>query len=403
MYRREDMRGSITVRGVIWAALGILAVLFFAWIINQLNPSVKTLLAVRVSHEEMIGATGYFIRDETVMTGGGGEIEVIAANGAKVKNGAEVARVYDDYSDIEVSHQARELDSRIATLQDVREHVDEGGAEEDSHRILENYVVLANFAHKGVTAYTETLVSEIETLVFKREYAYERYAQLDEVIEDMQQERSALPQTQPGTAIHAEQAGYFLHETDGYETRLIASGIDNLTLDMIDAPREQLSVPENAIGKIVSDFSWYFAAPVSEEQAVRLTTNMQVSLRAGFGKDVAATVYKISPPVEGRCLLILKGTDMRREILSMRRQRLDIIIRTFKGVSVPKAALRMQSGVMGVYVMIGVQTKWKPLNPVYETEEYYIVEEQVADKSLIMPYDEVVISAKGLEDKKIIN
>ena len=59
-------------------------------------------------------------------------------------------------------------------------------------------------------------------------------------------------------------------------------------------------------------------------------------------------------------------------------------------------------GEQGVYCLIDSQVKFKPVEPVFEKDSYYIVKYDSADTKSLLLYDEIVVSAKELEDRKMV-
>ncbi len=57
---------------------------------------------------------------------------------------------------------------------------------------------------------------------------------------------------------------------------------------------------------------------------------------------------------------------------------------------------------MGVYVITGMYAEFKRITPVYETEDYYIVRSDPTKTSNLLVFDEIIISGRNLENKKVI-
>ena len=69
----------------------------------------------------------------------------------------------------------------------------------------------------------------------------------------------------------------------------------------------------------------------------------------------------------------------------------------------PREALRVdENGDRGVYCLIESQVKFKKVEPIFEKDSYYIVYYDSADTKSLLLYDEIVINAKDLENRKVV-
>ena len=115
------------------------------------------------------------------------------------------------------------------------------------------------------------------------------------------------------------------------------------------------------------------------------------SLRVNFTQatiETPVTVYAIiQEHGSDTALLILEGTEFSSEMVSMRSQAVEIILATYSGLKVPKSAVRMwkrptaqeRTAADGVYILSGGVQKSKIINPLYETEDYYVVEQSATN------------------------
>ena len=101
----------------------------------------------------------------------------------------------------------------------------------------------------------------------------------------------------------------------------------------------------------------------------------------------------------------------------LRQQRARIITGSVEGIRVPKEALRaekttqtqeggtVKSDGTGVYCVVGMEARFKPVEVVYSGESFAIVRANApADKERIRlrPGDEVIVAARGLYDGKVV-
>ena len=99
----------------------------------------------------------------------------------------------------------------------------------------------------------------------------------------------------------------------------------------------------------------------------------------------------------------------------LRQQRAQIVTDTVTGIRVPKEALRAEKTVLtdgelvkssatGVYCVVGMEARFKPVKVVYSGASFVIVQPDAADKESIKlrPGEEVIVSARGLYDGKVV-
>ena len=168
------------------------------------------------------------------------------------------------------------------------------------------------------------------------------------------------------------------------------------------------------IGKMIEGFTWYLAAEVPAEQAQRLSEGQ--SLRVNFTQatiETPVTVYAIIQEHNSdTALLILEGTEFSSEMVSMRSQAVEIIIATYSGLKVPKSAVRMLEATdstgktvqqTGVYILSGGVQKAKIINPLYETEDYYVVEQSATNANMLVEQDQIIVRGRNLQNNMVVN
>ena len=122
-------------------------------------------------------------------------------------------------------------------------------------------------------------------------------------------------------------------------------------------------------------------------------------------------VERVSAPENGRVAVTLSTDRFLSETTLLRRQTVDIIFSTISGVRVQKNALYQDGeGAWGVYAVVGAQAEFKPVNIIGDDGDYYLVEPLVPATDLdkqkakraLRPGDEIIVSAEGLFDGKVV-
>ena len=97
-----------------------------------------------------------------------------------------------------------------------------------------------------------------------------------------------------------------------------------------------------------------------------------------------------------------ESQDMNEDLISMRKQVATVVVASYSGLKVPKSAVRMQDDEMGVYVLSNDVARYKKIEPLFEGEEFYIVEQNVTGNDSLVAGDDIIVEAKDLDDKKVM-
>ena len=93
---------------------------------------------------------------------------------------------------------------------------------------------------------------------------------------------------------------------------------------------------------------------------------------------------------------------MSESYLTTRQADIEIIYNSYEGIMVPKEALRQVDGEWGVYCLVGGITRFKPVEWVYQTDSYYLVEPAASSSNGLVMYDQIITSGKDLEKDKVV-
>jgi hypothetical protein len=93
---------------------------------------------------------------------------------------------------------------------------------------------------------------------------------------------------------------------------------------------------------------------------------------------------------------------MNAELASLRSASMTVVNKEYSGLYIPKKAQRVIDSKRGVYVLSGMQIKFKPIEIVYTGDNYIICKKSDEDGALRL-YDQVVVKGKNLYDGKIIS
>ncbi len=203
-------------------------------------------------------------------------------------------------------------------------------------------------------------------------------------------------------------AGYFDTDYDGYEY-LDPNDYKEFTVNSYNAliQSEAKELPNRYIGKVELSPSWYYYCIADTASLPSLSVGQKLTLEFEFDHIGTASitfyVSYISRSVDGKTALRLRSDTISNEIFSLRKTGAHIITSNYSGYRVPSDALRVVDGKDGIYVLSAKRVVFKPVNILYATEDFAIVESAVTTGSKILAEkDAVIIGGKELYDGKIV-
>ena len=336
-----------------------------------------------------------------------------------------MATVYADHDSLARQTEVDELENRIAQLSYARDAAmaDAVAVKLDSQVLRSIRAYRADLAANRLRD-AESEGASLRTLILKSDYTHADMETLETQIETLQAELKTK-KAQAASSVRrvtAPVAGLWSAAVDGYETALTPESIFAMTPGEVSSLQPDSAV-RSSTGKLVLGDKWYYAAILSEEDALRLKKEESrgVSLLLRFTKeaerDLAVTISSVSAVENGRCVVVLEGKTFLQELTMLRQQRAQIVTGTVEGLRIPKEALRAEKTIrnedgttekvegIGVYCVVGMEARFKPVEVVYSGENFVIVRSNApADKEniRIRVGDKVIVAARGLYDGKVV-
>ena len=391
---------------------------------------LTTTLAYTYQVEESVSLSGYVVRQEQVLEDdGGGLLRLRREEGERVSRGGAVASVYADQSSLDRQAEISTLESRVEQLQYAQ---DAAGSSEVSMKldaqILQNILEYRQCLTADRMAKAETYGSQLRALVLKRDYTYSENEDLSGQIEALQAQIKELKTQAAGSVrtVTAPVSGLYSAVVDGYETVLTPESLSDMTPSQLSAVRADSTV-SSGVGKLILGDSWYYAASMSAADAEELQEASDALKKAGksltlrFAKsverDLPVTVSCIGPEENGRCVVVFEGKTYLSRLTLLRQQSAQVVWDSTEGIRVPKEALRMEKVTVnsegqrvteeatGVYCVVGMEARFKPVEVVYNGSSFLLVRSAAPEDRenlRLRPGDEVIITANGLYDGKVV-
>lgn len=392
----------------------ILCIIAIVFIVHQIYSSTyKPITTVSAEYHTVIEGfpiNATIIREEKIIESNTkGALHFTLADGERASKNGIIANIYSDASTSVTVNRIEQLESRIKDIEEMQSYNDVEAADIKlvNNKVNNSLNELIRGIASGDFSSVEADSAELLTNISRRQMITgeetDFSARLDELKGELDKLRASLPQ--PIGSIKTSESGYFVSTVDGYETVLSCDEIDSLTPERLDSIKKE-SVPQNAIGKIVSGYTWYIAANVNISDSLKYKLGDKLTLQTTLKSTphLNVKVEKINTSQEkNEAVIIFSCDQMNSELASMRQGSMTIINNTYSGLKLPAKAMRFKDEKAGVFVRSGMTIKFVEVNVVYKTDEYFICEQQVSNDSVLRLYDDVVVKGKNLYDGKIID
>lgn len=368
--------------------------------------SVSVSVAYTGQVTDSLSVTGWVVRQETPLPDTSGTLLRQVQEGEKVHAGQTVAMAYASKSALEVVSRLEDTELKLQQLQFARSSfLDSDAALKVDSDISDSILRLHIATADGDYATATQEMSAMKTAVLKRNYSYESLEQIDQAIAQTRSDISSLQNQLSGAAsVKTAVAGVYSGSTDGSEEALTPDFLTDVTPARLDALSTGSAV--KSAGKIITDNTWYFAANIPAQQARELQVGQEVTLRLskGLQQDTPAYVQSISAEEDGQVAVVLSCTRYISQVTLLRHQQGEILLREYKGLRVPSAALRMdEDGSLQLFCRLGAYVYSKPVDLVYRGDGFCLVRsaQGAADERILRQGDLVISTARALTDGMI--
>lgn len=413
----------------------LMAALFFGVVayfgiqaIQYLDDPLTITLAYSYQVENTVDLTGYVVREERVLPDeGGGLLRIQRAEGERVSTGGTVASVYADQASLDRQAEIDSLEGRIEQLQYAQ---DLALAAETTRKldaqIAQNLLEYRRFLASDRLYDAESTALELRALVLKRDYSDTGNGDIAVQLQELGAQLLSLRSQAEGSVrrITAPEAGLYSAEVDGFEAVLTPAFLEGLTPSGLSAVTAEAGV-SSRVGKLVLGDAWYYAAPLSSEDAIALQQreaelrrsgdSLYLRFSIGVDRDLPVTLDSVGASENGRVVAVFKGNTYLAELTLLRHQRAQVITGATEGIRVPRESLRAEKAwldengrlvteaVTGIYCMVGREARFKPVNVVYTGDSFALVTPASdAERLRLRPGEQIVASARGLYDGKVL-
>lgn len=428
--------------------------LFFGAAFNTLQLETADMFEIT----DKIKTTGFIVRNESyVYNSKEGVLSYLVEDGGKVAKNGVIANIFKNESETLQYQKIGQLEEKIDQLKYLQETAETLNISYDAvtNKIELNLQKLLLKVNEKIYLDAENSLNDLmfsinERRIMKSIMNGEKI-NFEEEIECLEKEKSQLKSKIKSIgSIKSNFAGYFISSADGYETQFEQakssqsdtdknSGgafiysdktfeeFDEAQLKALDVQKE---IPENVIGKVITNQSWYIICPVTAHEATLLmsldtdlvTLEMPFVISEGIQVHIISVIQK-SKKDDG--LLILKCGYNNTALMDIRHEEVYIGLQTYEGIKINKKALHddylsvpsegdetpsgleQNEKIQGVYVLLANRLTFKQVVVIYSGDDFVICDPLAENENLkngitVQKYDQIVIEGRNLYDGKII-
>ena len=403
------MKATTSIFKILSVVILVAAVVYFGvQTYRYLTDPINTTVVYASSEESVMEVNGYLIREEETFHSDAGTLGHALSEGERVGKGQTMAVAYADSGALTRVERLEALKLKKEQLSfSLVSYLDPDAALKLDSSINSDILSLRRSVAGGEYGNTEEQLASLKGAILKRDYTSATQEEIEAGIKATEEEIGEMERSLNGRAITAPQSGIYSAACDGYESVLTMDFLtDDLTPGKLGSVRPRSSDNAN-VGKLIYGDAWYYAANITDEQAQQLEGRSTVTLRfaKGLAMDLKMTVVSLSRSENGQRTLVLRSDKYLAQTTLLRHQAATLVLRTYEGLRLPSNALRVnEEGVSGVYCVLGVRAKFKPVRVVYQGEGYALVEaaSAVEDSTLLRQGDQVIVTTAQLYDGKVI-
>lgn len=402
------MKQGRTYTNIILGLFLAVVVLYFGYYLYSANYApLRTVTAIEYEAGAGSYTTGFVVRQELSVRSQYEITTLMVSEGEKVASGQRYATGYDSEDAQERQARINQLEHELEQLDYARAYSSDAADQAELEAQIEsqlqavsravarrdmNTVIDRSAAVKGLVLRQASTDAELETMSL-------RINTLNGELQGLLAQSGADTQ-----ALSAPVSGYFSGTVDGFETKLTPDALRSMTVAQLEA-LEPDEVAETAVGKLITDSTWYYVTSVDAQlvQDLRPGQTVPVSFVSAFYDALPMTVERLGDEEDGRRLMVLSCDRYIQDVTLLREQSADVVFTSYAGLRVPKEAIRVtEDRRTGLYVLEAGAAEWKYVELLHDNGESYVVKLDKSSTDNLWPGDEIILTSEELYDGKVI-
>jgi O6-methylguanine-DNA--protein-cysteine methyltransferase len=396
---------------ILSVVLGVFVISYIGYQVYMFRRTpVKTETALERTVYETIDTKAFFVRDESyIQAKGSGTIVPLVTDGIRVAKGDTVAVMFKDDNSARDFNRINEIEASLTYYKSLKNRV---GVQTTDLSSLEKRIDSSCYSYikaiqSGDVISLAKYRDSLKESITARQLATGGAISVDEKIEALENELSKLNKKTGGyTSITAENSGYYISTTDGYENTVEYDSAVEYTVDQVEEilnakPDENKGV----MGKLVDSFNWYVLCniPTNKVTSFKADRKVKVLLPNSSIQQVETDFIKVNDNKDGKTSIVLCGNEMNETIANLRLEDVQLVINEYNGFRIDNRAIREVEGEQGVYVLVGNIVRFRKINVIYSASDYSIFNNVDNESGQLRMYDEVIVEGTDLYEGKVIS
>lgn len=399
-------------KAIIMLALLCAIIYIFCIVFKLIKNPTNTFLVEQGQVYQEEDATGYIIREETIVKGENYKngMAQIRTEGERVAKGEDIFRYYSSGEN-----------SLIKKIEELDKKIDEAMANEKDLFSSDTKVLENQISEKIDSIYNESDLQKIKeykkdinTYITKKAKIAGELSPSGSYLKKLIDQRSSYENSLNSGAkyLKSPSSGVVSYRVDGLEEVLTTKDFGNISKDFLEGlnlKTGQIVAASDECGKIINNYHCYIATISNSEYAKQAKIGDTVKLRLPSGNDVSADIEQINCQSDNSYVLVFKIEKYVEELINYRKISFNIIWWSYSGKKIPNSAIKYEEkGENKVAYVIRTRAGYKDkilvkelkTNGKYtivsdysseELENFGYTSEEIKARNTISLYDEILI------------
>lgn len=308
------------------------------------NPTSTFLVEQGQIYQEET-ATGYVIREETVVKGENYKngMSQIKTEGERVAKGEAIFRYYSNGEE-----------NLIKKIEELDKKIDEAMGKEESAFSSDTKVLENQISEKIDSSYNESDLQkikeykkEINTYITKKAKIAGEFSPAGSYLKKLIDQRSSYENAlNSGTEyLKSPISGVVSYRVDGLEEILTTKDFGNISkefLEKLNLKIGQIIATSDEGGKIINNYECYISVILNSEYAKKAQVGDTVKLKLPSGNEVSADIEYINMQDGNDYVITFKIKKCVEELISYRKISLNVIWWSYSGKKIPNTAIKYE-------------------------------------------------------------
>lgn len=334
--KKVNKNAKYVSKDIIVIAIVLIAIVAYivAECYSATHVDVQTITAVQSTVYQTLDKKALIIRDEHIVEGDSSGVTVACLDdGEKVKVGGNIAMVFASSDNAENYATAADLQKQLDYYINLESK--SAGTATDVEQIDSDVINDVNDYVRNASNYNissaQNASLDLNDKLTRRQMIIGQDIDFSKVKQNLEKKLNSinLDSCKPNGYISTKESGIFSSYSDGCETAFDYKNIDKLDVKTFDKyiSQAQKAKKTDSLGKLVTDYEWYFACKVSADDVKNIDDGdiLNVALKDS-DKVIECEVISGATLDLGvkESVLILRSSEMDSEIASMRLEDIEI-------------------------------------------------------------------------------